>query len=239
MNYLYIHLKTQYMGRLLKPVLGRASGKVGDIVFRYANGKIFITSHKGSNKISKSTNCINNRLRFSTVVRFAKAVNKLSDLKYIWAKSRTKGGTGFSQIITRNINSVSQNNITTSNIITPSGFFITVKDVALTNSTVSLSLILLGSRNSQPGLKFRSNFVLSFSEPFDESNTDRTLVLVAESNVVPSDSEYVETSADYDSANSRIINMYKKAVVFFAITRVDTENKVELFSKSFAEEILL
>jgi len=227
------------MGRLLKPVLGRASGKVGDIVFRYKNGKVFITSHKGSNKISKSTNCVNNRLRFSTVVRFAKAVNGLPDLKFVWVKARAKRGTGFSQIITRNINSVSQNNITTSNIITPSGFFITVKNVVLTNSTVSLSFVLVGSRNSQPGLKFKSNFVISFSEPVDESNTDRTLVLVAESDAVPSESEYVETSADYESTKSQIINMYKKAIVFFAITRVDTENKVEMFSKSLAEEIML
>jgi hypothetical protein len=227
------------MGRLIKPVLGRASGKVGDIVFRYVNGKVFITSHKGYNKISKSTNCVNNRLRFSTVVQFAKAVNILPDLKYIWKKSRIKGGTGYSKIISKNINSLSQNNITTSNIITPSGFFVTVKDVALTNSAVSFSFILETSRISHSGLKFKSNFVISFSEPVDETNTDRTLVLVAESNVMPSESEYIETSANYDSANSQIIYMYKKALVFFAISRIDTENKVEMFSKTFAAEILL
>ncbi|MCX6158606.1 MAG: hypothetical protein NTY74_11575 [Ignavibacteriae bacterium] len=225
------------MGRLFKPVLGRASGKVGDIVFRYTNGKVFITSHKGTNKISTSTNCINNRLRFSTVVGFAKTVNKLPDLKHIWAKSRTKGGTGYSQIITRNINSISQNNITTSNIITPSGFFLTVKDVVLTNSTVSLSFILGSSRVQHSGMEFKSNFVISFSEPVDETNTARALVLAAESNVVPSETEYVDTSAKYDSANSSIINLYKKAIVFFAITRIDAENKSEMFSSSDATKI--
>lgn len=227
------------MGRLFKPVLGRASGKVGDIVFRYTNGKVFITSHKGTNKISTSTNCVNNRLRFSTVVRFAKAVNMLPDLKHIWAKSRTKGGSGYSQIITRNINSISQNNITTSNIITPSGFFVTVKDVVLTNSKASLSFLLGSSRLPLSGLEYKSNFVISFSDPVDDTNTDRTLVLVAESKTVASETEYVETSAKYDNSNSQIINMYKKAIVFFAVTRIDTENKVDTFSFSFAEEILL
>lgn len=227
------------MGRLFKPVLGRASGKVGDIVFRYTNGKVFITSHKGTNKISTSTNCVNNRLRFSTVVRFAKAVNMLPDLKHIWAKSRTKGGSGFSQIITRNIKSISQNNITTSNIITPSGLFIKAKDVVLSNTTASLSFLLESSGVPLSGLDFKSNFVISFSEPVDEKNTNKNLVLVAESNVIPSETEYVETSAKYDNTNSQIINMYKKAIVFFAITRIDTENKVETFSFSFAEEILL
>jgi hypothetical protein len=227
------------MGRLLKPVLGRASGKVGDIVFRYTNGKVFITSHKGTNKISTSTNCVNNRLRFSTVVRFAKAVNMLPDLKHIWAKSRTKGGSGFSQIITRNIKSISQNNITTSNIITPSGLFIKAKDVALSNTTASLSFLLESSGVLLSGLDFKSNFVISFSEPVDEANTNRNLVLVAESNVIPSETEYVETSAKYDNTNSQIINMYKKAIVFFAVSRIDKGNKVDTFSFSFAEEILL
>jgi hypothetical protein len=227
------------MGRLFKPVLGRASGKVGDIVFRYTNGKVFITSHKGVNKISKSTNCVNNRLRFSTVVRFAKAVNKLPDLKQIWTKARTKGGTGFSQIITRNIKSISQNSITTSNIITPSGLFIKAKDVALSNTTVSLSFLLESSGVPLAGLEFKSNFVVSFSEPVDETNTNRNLVRAAESSVIPSETNYIETSAKYDNTNSQIINMYKKAIVFFAVTRIDTENKVDTFSFSFAEEILL
>jgi exonuclease III len=227
------------MGRLFKPVLGRASGKVGDIVFRYVNGKVFITSHKGTNKISKSTNCVNNRLRFSTVILFAKTVNKLPDLKYIWAKSRTKGGTGYSKIISKNIKSISQNNITTTNVISPSGFFVTVKDVALTNTTVSLSFLLVSSRVQHSGLEFKSNFLISFSEPVDETNTNRNLVLIAESNVVPSESDFVETSAKYNNDNSETINMYKKAIVFFAITRIDTENKVEMFSNSSATEIML
>ncbi len=227
------------MGRLLKPVLGRASGKVGDIVFRYVDGKVFITSHKGCNKISSSANCVNNRLRFSTAVRFAKAVNKLPDLKHIWAKSNLKSRNGYSNIISKNIKSLSQNLITTSNVITPLGFFITVKDVALTNSTVSLSFIMGTSRVPLTGLKFKSNFVISFFEPVNEANTDRTLVLIAESEVVPSESEYVVTSATYDNTNSRIISMYNKAIVFFAITRIEKENKVEMFSNSSAAEIVL
>ena len=72
-----------------------------------------------------------------------------------------------------------------------------------------------------------------------ETNTNKNLVLVAESNVIPSETEYVETSAKYDNTNSQIINMYKKAIVFFAVTRIDTENKIDTFSFSFAEEILL
>jgi hypothetical protein len=227
------------MGRLLKPVLGRASGKVGDIVFRYVDGKIFITSHKGYNKISKSTNCVNNRLCFSTVSRFARAVNKLPDLKYIWAKSRTKKGTAYSNIISRNIKSLSGSLLTTSNVITPFGFFITVKDVALTNSSVSLSFMVGSSRIPYSGLKSKSNFVIAFSDPVDEVNTERTLVLIAESNVLISESEYVETSARYESPDSRIIYMYKKAIVFFALTRVEEENKTEMFSNSYAAEIVL
>jgi hypothetical protein len=163
----------------------------------------------------------------------------LPDLKHIWTKSRIKGGNGYTKIISKNINSLSQNHITTSNVITPSGFFLTVKDVALTNSTVSLSFIVGTSRVSHSGLKFKSNFVISFSEPVDESNTDRNIVLVAESNVIPSESEYVETSANYDSANSQISRMYKKAIVFFAITNTNTDNGKELFSYSYANEISL
>lgn len=227
------------MGRLYKPVLGRASGKVGDIVFRYTNGNIFITSHKGTNKISTSTNCVNNRLRFAAVVRFAKTVNKLPDLKLIWKKSRKKGATGYSQIITQNINSIFDNNVTTSNIITPPGFFVTVKDVVLTNSTVSLSVLLGSSRTQLTGFEYVSNFIIAFSDPISDAIPDKALILSTESNVTPSETEFVETSALYNNSGIQIMSMYKKAIVFFAITKVVSENKPCLFSSSYATEILL
>ena len=86
------------MGRLVKTVLGKASGKVGDLVFRIVDGKVFIASHIGTNKISKSPECVNNRKRFSAVLKFASAVNKIPDLNIIWSKSRKTAKSGYNKI---------------------------------------------------------------------------------------------------------------------------------------------
>ena len=226
------------MGRLLKPVLGRASGKVGDLVFRIIKGKVYITSHIGSNKISDSPHCVNNRSRFSTVVKFAKTVNNLPDLKHIWNKSRIKGGNSYSKIISKNIKSISDNLITTSNKITPDGFSVTIKDVTLSKSKISLSFILDIDAVSSSGLNFKSNFVIALSVPI-ETDIEKITVLCAESNVIPSASEYIKTSADFDNTTGQIVLKYKKAIVFFAITNTNTDNGKELFSYSYANEISL
>jgi hypothetical protein len=226
------------MGRLYKPVLGRASGKVGDIVFRYVNGKVIITSHKGSNKISESAACVNNRSRFSTVAKFAKSVSKLPDLKHIWSKSDHKGINAYSKIISKNVKAVSDNLITTSNLITPSGFSLYIDDVLLSTSKVSLSFLLGEKSTPYSGLSFKSNFVIAFYEPVDPE-TKNNLVISVQTPVTPSATDYVDTSVIYDNTSSPVGSLYKKAVVFFAITKTDNTDGIDLFSHSYAFDISL
>jgi hypothetical protein len=226
------------MGRLYKPVLGRASGKVGDIVFRHVDGKVFITSHKGSNKISSSPACVNNRSRFSTVVNFAKAVNNLPDLKRIWSKSPVKGINAYSKIISKNVKAVSNNLLTKSNMITPSGFSLYIDDVSLSISEVSLSFLIGEKSAAYSGLSFKSNFVIAFSEPVNPE-TKTPLVISLQSSVTPSANNYVDTSAVYDNTARLIYPLYKNAVVFFAITKTDNTEEQDLFSHSYAFDISL
>jgi hypothetical protein len=226
------------MGRLYKPVLGRASGKVGDIVFRCVDGKVFITSHKGTNKISSSPACVNNRSRFSTVVNFAKAVNNLPDLKCIWSKSPVKGINSYSKIISKNIKAISENLITKSNMITPSGFSLYIDDVLLSTSEVSLSFLIGEKSAAYSGLSFKSNFVIAFYEPV-EPETKPPLVISLQSSVTPSANNYVDTSAIYDNTARLIYPLYKNAMVFFAITKTDNPEGPDLFSRSYAFDISL
>jgi hypothetical protein len=226
------------MGKLYKPVLGRASGKVGDLVFRNVNGKVFITSHIGSNKISKSPACVNNRFRFAAAVKFAKAVNKLPGLKSVWTKSRIKGGNGYSKIISKNIKSVSNNLITTSNVITPSGFSLTIKDVSLSKTKVSLSFILGYGAAKYTDMNFKANFVIALSKPI-KPGTDKTTVLFADSNVTPSAAEYVVTFSKFANTTGETLLKYKKAIVFFAITNINSHTGKDIFSFSYANEISL
>ena len=223
------------MGRLVKTVLGKASGKVGDLVFRIVDGKVFIASHIGTNKISKSPECVNNRKRFSAVLKFASAVNKIPDLNIIWSKSRKTAKSGYNKIISENIKLVQDNQISKQSIITPDGFGLLNLNAVLTAQNAIVSFSLSDDSAIYSGKKFNACLVISLSKPVSKINKASTSL----SSVVPdviAASTVSEVSFPLKN-HKRIIEKYRKAELFFALS--NTEHSKPLCSASFSFEFNL
>ncbi|MFA7360898.1 MAG: hypothetical protein WC139_07655 [Candidatus Kapaibacterium sp.] len=220
------------MGRLFKTVLGKASGKVGDFVFRIVDGKVIIASHIGTNEISKSPECVNNRKRFAAVLNFASAVNKIPDLKIIWNKSRKSAKSGYNKIISVNTKLVEDYQISKQNIVTPDGFSLFNLDAVLTAQNAVVSFSLSDDSVIYSGKKFNACLVITLSNPVSKLNKTS----FSFSNVVPDvvvDSTVSVVSFSLKN-QKKIIDKYRKAIVFFALS--NTEQNKPLCSDSFAFE---
>lgn len=233
-NLLIFKLKS-YMGRLVKTVLGKASGKVGDLVFRIVDGKVFIASHIGTNKISKSLECVNNRKRFSAVLNFASAVNQISELNIIWNKSRKAAKSGYNRIISVNTKLVQDNKISKQNIITPDGFGLFNMNAVLNTQNAVVSFSLSDDSIIHSGKKFNACLVITLSNPVSKLNKASLSLGTVVSDVI-ADTTVSEVSFPLKN-QKKVIEKYGKAVLFFALS--NTEQNKPLCSESFAFEFNL
>ena len=94
------------MARLTKAVLGELSGKIGSLVVRKINGKQFVSLRPDHYKKSKSTKAIYEKNKFSTVVKFAKIINAISQIKNVWQKSNMQGFSAYHKILKTNLKTV-------------------------------------------------------------------------------------------------------------------------------------
>ena len=91
------------MARLTKAVLGELSGKIGSLIVRKVNGKQFVSLRPDHYKKSKSTKAIYEKNKFSAVVKFAKTINSIPQIKNVWQKSNVHGFSAYHKILKTNL----------------------------------------------------------------------------------------------------------------------------------------
>ena len=224
------------MAELVSKILGTARGKIGDVVFkRFKNGKVFFSTHKGSNVISKSKKCVDNRTRFNNAVKFAKAVNSLPELRKIWKSSAIEGRSAYTKIMSYNIKLFHETNPAKTNKICPPGFGFHADNIKINNNSVSVD-IMLGSDNSNLINKiFTANFVVAlFDRKPDKEEYTFPYAIASTVYISANESEYQNVTAYFDSFQKENVEAFTRAIVFFTFT--NTESKRFIHSGSLARE---
>jgi len=70
--------------------LGRISGRVGNVVFRYKNGKTYVSARPSHYNSPKTKEVTGRRLRFKITGQLARTLNKDELLKSLWGKTSNK-----------------------------------------------------------------------------------------------------------------------------------------------------
>lgn len=225
------------MGKLYNAILGKASGKVGDVVFRIVDGKVYIASHIGSNKISKSPECVSNRKKFASVLNFASAVNRIPDLKIIWNKVRKTTKSGYNKIISMNTKAVVNCQISKQNIITPDGFGLSNINAFISKESVEVSFKLSEDSSKYANEKFSACFVFACSEPISKKYKQSQSICTFVPDVVVSGSSPAVVSLYFNKNFKSVFKMYNNTILFFALT--NTKHNNPLYSQSHAFEFSL
>jgi hypothetical protein len=224
------------MGRLVHRVLGDAQGKVGELVFKIYHGKVYITTHKGFNKISKSPACVNNRNKFAVSVKFSKAVNSLKDLKEIWSKNNAEGKRTYTKILRFNIGKLLDGKLSKLNSIVPAGFTIGTKDLVFSKESISLSLKIAEEENIYSGVNFKLNFVVALlTNDKEVLKTVFPYLCFSTDFTADNNSSYKTIKVNFNNYQIELLNMFKKARVFLALTKTDVDPCINSCSASFDE----
>lgn len=138
------------MAEIINELTGRVRGKVGNLVYRITHNKTSLNSLSTSRRIDTSEKAVARKKRFKLTVKFAKAVNSLSRLKYFWKNIVVNAGDEYRSAFTKifkknfpNITDVSLNNLI--HLIPTYGFGLTSPEVTLSDTLVTVELQPIGT----------------------------------------------------------------------------------------------
>jgi hypothetical protein len=101
--------------------LGKASGRVGNVVVRDFGYDQFISVRPDRYKIKRNFKEVNHKLHFYYSMKITKSVFKFPEIKEAWNNSNMPGKRGYNRMITANIALLKDNLPSIENIITPKG----------------------------------------------------------------------------------------------------------------------
>jgi len=229
------------MAKVVDKYIGSLSGALGDMVFRrYKNGSVFVARRKSSDTISYSPNCVQNRSKFKTVVKFAKVANTLPDIYKIWKNPAYAGRSPYTKILKQNIGSINDKFLPTHSCkLTPDGFGFFYELISVNSENISINL-KLGKQNSNLiNKKFTFNCVLALHNPKPLNNGESEVVdficVTASAEIIFENyTEYKTLNLHINTFSQKIVLEYQNAIAIGALTNV--EETPFIFSESiFAE----
>jgi hypothetical protein len=137
------------MARIKNELTGRASGKVGQQIYRIRDGKTSLCALPASFKVSQSELAVKGRNRFGLTLKTAQAMGQISQLKHFWKITSISAGDSnrspFNKMVKCLYPYVLQDNLDDVMPIVPGLGFIAENDtVTLANNSIAAELNPVG-----------------------------------------------------------------------------------------------
>jgi hypothetical protein len=138
------------MAEIINELTGRVRGKVGNLIYKITNGKTSLSALTTSHMIDNSPEAIKRKNRFRLTVKFAKAVNKLLQIKYFWktvvVNADDEYKSAFVKIVKKNFPNITDTALTDTVYLIPTfGIGVTASDITLTNTLITVELDPIGT----------------------------------------------------------------------------------------------
>ena len=219
------------MAELKSNVLGKLRGSIGNVTGRIRNGKNYLAARPGSFTPGNDPASIARRAKFKLAVKFSSAILKNNDLKKIWEAYITNCKPAFQYLMPLNYKLFTDNDISSSNIITPlEGFGGSFSNVSLTTSALNTDLAALnGLADFDLGIETEIKLiaVVYLSKPTDESSEDYSFITLESTGQVLQLTDPTSFSIPLSNYESSRVEAYQNNKVFLAaLTSDDTGNSV-------------
>jgi hypothetical protein len=216
--------KLSIMARAVKQPLGGVRGRVGDVIYRYMNGKSFISVYNADVKISQTENSVANRSKFGTAIKFAKAVNSVDGLKIVWNNSTATGRSAYTKIFKENNQKAHPDFVSPLCSITPDGVGYKLDSFDLDKKSVTVKIKV--DRRSEQNLlpPYNAHFVVFLSDPVKPELYGFTAYAFTSARIEAESTDDFQTIVgEFTGSNAQLMTFYKKATVFFALTKTDSK----------------
>ncbi len=157
------------MAQLTQSVLGRVSGKLGDITFRQRNGKNIIGVNPRSYPPPEDQGSVDRRARFAFSAKLAQAIGSVPELNALWLPVTPQGMSTFNFIIQKNILLGNPGSVSDLTMITPPpGFTISCTSSSVAADAITAALGAIGTLSGivlsdEPTVKLA--YLLSLTNP--------------------------------------------------------------------------
>ena len=229
------------MANIQNELTGRASGKVGNLIYRITNGQTSLCSAPLKQKPTTKPEVIARRNRFRTVLRLASSMNSITPLKILWKNTEVFGVkttlSAFSRMIKKNYPYVSEFGLTDGVYMGPYfGFSITTTDVSLSDSAIDVAIDPIGNAEGIDTAveKFIAlACVLFVSDPVDQNLPVYDFYQGISSNVVLNLSNPLSFSIAITGDVQEMYNAYDTRKAFLILITTDAQGTPVHFSQTF------
>lgn len=225
------------MAYLNKQVLGRLSGKVGDIVFRQRSGKNFAAIKPGSFNPGNDPAAVDRRNRFAIACKFSSQINAVPYLNGIWKKKVPSAVIPYNYITKVNYRYANPDELTNLAVIVPElGFSITISSSSLTPPDLQVVVDQVGNIagiDTEVEKTIRLCSIISLTNPDDEFLARAEFItMVSEAQPLVLDNQ-LTFQVPYSDQEIQLFNSYQDKKAFSALITLDAAEKPVHYSKTF------
>jgi hypothetical protein len=224
------------MAQLRKTVLGKVSGAVGDIVFRERDGLNYLATRPNSFIPGTDPASVARRQRFALTAKTSVSINRIPELKDLWANAAPSGISPYNYIFKTNYTFVSSSDISNLIKIVPdNGFGISLTSNTVSNSSVQAIISAIGIKagiNATLEPNLMMTCVEFLSNPLDESVSAYSLLSLVSATVPTTLTDPITFTADLTSQQTLLFDKYQDYKVFIAIVTLDATGKPVHYSSS-------
>jgi hypothetical protein len=224
------------MAKLNHQVIGKLSGKIGNIVFRQRNGKNFASSRPGSFFPGFDAASVGRRDKFGIACKFSSRVYAQPYLKKIWKKYTSAGISPYNYITKINYECAEPDGLTDFAAIVPASSF----NAKVISSVLSppYMQVILDPLGNIPGIApaaepvLRLCTIISLTNPNDEYiGRVEFITLVSESQAAVLDAP-LTFQVPYSSQEIQVFNSYRDKKVFSALITLDQDENPVHYSNT-------
>lgn len=226
------------MGLLNKSVLGKPSGAVGDVLFRYKDGRTIIGTRPVSFMPGKDPASVNRRNRFGNTAKFSKAVNSITAFKNLWDNVTPNNISPFNGIFKANYPFITPTDISDSASIVPHlfGFNVITTDVSIDASSVSVSIDPIGiNAEIDPLIEkyIQLGVVIKCSDATQEALPKMVLLPLNSANVMLNLVNPLTFSITLSDQEKELYSLFDTHMSYLALVTLDENGKAYHYSSGF------
>ena len=226
------------MGILKKSVLGKPSGAVGDILFRYKDGKTIIGTRPVSYMPGMDERSVNRRNRFGITAKFSQAVNSLPSFKSLWDNVTPNNISPYNGIFKASYPYVTPTDVTDLAKLVPQlfGFGVTTTDVTVDETEVSVSIDPIGT-NAEIDTNIEKFIQLGVVIKCTDGTIDTLPKIVflplKSANVALNLANPLSFSITLSDQDSELYSMFDTHLSYLALVTLDEYGKAVHYSSGF------
>jgi len=224
------------MAHLRKQILGKVSGKFGDIVFRNTKKKNYISSRPVNFNTPMDEMAINRRSRFAIAMKFSSLILSNPDLRYFWKLEKPDDMRIHNYLLRKYYNLVNPDGLSEVVSLTPSlGWIAEIEKFEINDKEIGVITKPLGNRTGidlEVEKQVRMFAIISLSNPVD-TNLDKTMMIPLNSNlIILSLTDNLVFKIPITNQIQDLMGKYQKRIILFAFVTYNFEGKPISYSRT-------